>query len=321
MAVAPREADDAESGQPLGPSSKASHLDFEKMSSEEIADVDVDDFFRELSEEEKEERRRQKQEKEERRRQKEEAAGKRPLHEKGLSPEEVAARIGTLEDDLQEMTAFIGRCDRPAVKARLGEFLVEMDNELARLREDPLELDDEDRRELRLFHLHKMQLPGTARTQRELVDEAAYAPKALHSSAMLSPPEAYVEPWTQITTFALELGDAHSPLVTVDVRIEAVERLPADEVTCHFTKDSFDLKIAHSLEGRKYRLVRTCLQRNISAERSTFRIKRNHVIVELAKLPEELSAAAAPRRSFAPWTDLCAADRQSRNRRAVHQLS
>ncbi|CAE8610663.1 unnamed protein product [Polarella glacialis] len=208
------------------------------------------------------------------------------------------------------MTAFMGRCDRPAVKARLGEFLVEMDNELARLREDPLELDDEDRRELRLFHLHKMQLPGTARTQRELVDEAAYAPKALHSSAM-----------TQITTFALELGDAHSPLVTVDVRIEAVERLPANEVTCHFTKDSFDLKIAHSLEGRKYRLVRTCLQRNISAERSTFRIKRNHVIVELAKLPEELSAAATPRRSFAPWTDLCAADRQSRNRRAVHQLS
>eukprot|EP00931_Biecheleriopsis_adriatica_P122096 TRINITY_DN9710_c0_g2_i1.p1 TRINITY_DN9710_c0_g2~~TRINITY_DN9710_c0_g2_i1.p1 ORF type:complete len:140 (+),score=28.19 TRINITY_DN9710_c0_g2_i1:23-442(+) len=74
------------------------------------------------------------------------------------SPLELAAHIATLQDDRKEMLLLMSRCDRPAVKARLSEFLLEMENELSRLRQDPLELDEEDRRELRLFHLHKMQL-------------------------------------------------------------------------------------------------------------------------------------------------------------------
>merc|ERR1712032_352731 len=107
------------------------------MSQNAIDNVDVDDFFRPPTQEEQEEKQRLKKERQERKRLYEEAAGVRPLRDK--------------------MQMLMNRCDRPVVKARLSEFVVEMDNELARLREDPLELDDEDRRELRLFHLRKMQ--------------------------------------------------------------------------------------------------------------------------------------------------------------------
>eukprot|EP00439_Symbiodinium_sp_Y106_P067106 s2146_g11.t1 len=42
-----------------------------------------------------------------------------------------------------------------------------------------------------------------------------------------------------------------SPVVTVDVRLEAVERLPKENIYCSFQKDSFDLQILHALEGRR----------------------------------------------------------------------
>merc|ERR1712032_1002216 len=127
------------------------------MSQNAIDNVDVDDFFRPPTQEEQEEKQRLKKERQERKRLYEEAAGVRPLRDKGMSPEEVRSRIAKLEADRDEMQMLMNRCDRPVVKARLSEFVVEMDNELARLREDPLELDDEDQRELRLFHLRKMQ--------------------------------------------------------------------------------------------------------------------------------------------------------------------
>merc|ERR1712129_586503 len=60
------------------------------------------------------------------------------------------------------MLLLLERSGRPLVTARLSEFVVDLENELARLREDLLQLDDEDRRALRLFHLRKARLPGAA---------------------------------------------------------------------------------------------------------------------------------------------------------------
>jgi len=50
-----------------------------------------------------------------------------------------------LEADMYEMSLLMQQADRHAVKARLSDFLVEMENKLARLRQDPAELDDDDR--------------------------------------------------------------------------------------------------------------------------------------------------------------------------------
>ena len=333
---------------------------------EALAEVDVDDFFRLLTAEEREERQRLKRERQERRLQREEAAGVRPLRDAGLTPEERLSRIEKLDGDRREMSLLLERSDRPAVRARLGEFLLEMDNELARLRSDPLELDDEDRQALRAFHLRKMQLPGTARARSELlIDEAAYAPQALAPGAAPALRLAYEEPWREVTTFALDLGDERTPSVTLDVRLEAVERLPTGSVRCDFGRDSFDLQVEHGLEGRRYRLRRTCLLRDIDPSASSFCVRRNHVVVSLAKAADvepalgagggfttdyrllqlllrkqwqkhishrkiaslgadiqmtsmaggagEGAAHPSPAGRFAPWADLCAQDRHSRN--------
>merc|ERR1712232_884461 len=65
--------------------------------------------------------------------------------------------------------------------------------------------------------------------------------------------------------------------------IEAIERLPTGAVTCNFSQDSFDLRVDHELTGRRYRLVRKCLQRDIDPALSSFRVRRNHVVLSLAK--------------------------------------
>merc|ERR1712232_211478 len=143
---------------------------------------------------------------------------------------------------------------------------------------------------------------GSARTQRELVNDCTYAPKALSLADDVAVAE---EPWQEVTMFALNLGDSNSPTVTVDVRIEAVERLPSYAVSCCFTQESFDLQILHELEGRRYRLLRTCLQHDIDPEQSRFHTKRNHVIVQLAKVPKgggEFSRGNVADSAFPPWT-------------------
>lgn len=263
------------------------------MSGEELKEIDLDAFFRPRTEAEKAQAVETVESEAEKRRKAFEASGSRPLSSPGLSSSE----LEVLQAERLEMSALLARSDRPAVKARLSEFLLEMDNELARLRQDPLELDDEDRRELRLFHLRKMQLPGAVKMRRETGD-AQYQPHALPPGQPLAVPTT----WQEIQRFALDLGEDDSPVVTVDVRLEAVERLPKENIYCSFQKDSFDLQIVHALEGRRYRLRKTCLQRDIDADRSSFRVKRNHVVITLVKMSPHV------------WTDLCAPDRRSRNR-------
>lgn len=116
-------------------------------------------------------------------------------------------------------------------------------------------------------------------------------------------------PWHPISLFALDLGEADSPNITIDVRIEAVERLPKEAVTCQFRHDAFDLKIVHELEGIRYRLLRNCLLRDIVPERCTFFVKRNHVVMMIAKQASEAGSGDG----YLPWTALCAEDYKSRN--------
>merc|ERR1719162_2086043 len=81
--------------------------------------------------------------------------------------------------------------------------------------------------------------------------QAADAPEAKASVAPVSATPAPkplpvdvkpVGPWTEITTFALDLGGYDKPHVTVDLRMKGVESLPVENMTCDFTSSSLDLK-------------------------------------------------------------------------------
>lgn len=104
-------------------------------------------------------------------------------------------------------------------------------------------------------------------------------------------------PWTEITTFGLDLGGYDKPLVTIDIRLKGVEILPSENVTCDFTEASLDLKVV-GLDGQNYRFLKTNLDKDIVSSESTVKVKKNHVIVTLQKKKGDLG--------YDHWADLCA---------------
>ncbi|CAE7708429.1 Cacybp [Symbiodinium pilosum] len=106
-----------------------------------------------------------------------------------------------------------------------------------------------------------------------------------------------VGPWTEITTFALDLGGYNKPDISIDLRLKGVESLAAENVTCDFKEDSFDLKVL-GLDGKNHRFVRTNLEKDIVPAESSIKVKKNHVIITLRKVKGEYG--------YDSWTDLCA---------------
>lgn len=104
-------------------------------------------------------------------------------------------------------------------------------------------------------------------------------------------------PWTEITTFALDLGGYDKPLITVDIRLKGVENLPAENVTCDFTESSLDLKVV-GLDGVDYRFLKTNLEKDIAPRDSNVKVKKNHVIITLHKVKGDYG--------YDSWTDLVA---------------
>ena len=69
------------------------------------------------------------------------------------------------------------------------------------------------------------------------------------------------------------------------------------DVTCDFTKSSFDLKI-HGLGGKNYRLVKDNLDKDIVPEKSKVRVKKDSVKILLRKAKGEYGPEQ--------WVDLVA---------------
>jgi len=126
------------------------------------------------------------------------------------------------------------------------------------------------------------------------------------SAAQATPVPAAVSvkptgPWTEVTTFALDLGGYSGPTVSVDVRLKGVEQLPAERVTCDFTEASFDLKVI-DLDGQNYRFLKTNLDKDIVPAESSVKVKKNHVIISLQKVKGQYG--------YDSWSDLCAKGRR-----------
>lgn len=129
----------------------------------------------------------------------------------------------------------------------------------------------------------------------------AAAPPIIASAVPSTPMVVKTGPWTEITTFALDLGGYSKPHVTVDFRLKGVEFLPPENVTCDFTEASFDLKVL-GLDGQDFRFVRTNLEKDIVPAESGVKVKKNHVIITLQKVKGEYG--------YDSWVDLVAKGRR-----------
>eukprot|EP00927_Polykrikos_kofoidii_P039067 TRINITY_DN334_c0_g1_i5.p1 TRINITY_DN334_c0_g1~~TRINITY_DN334_c0_g1_i5.p1 ORF type:complete len:280 (-),score=56.16 TRINITY_DN334_c0_g1_i5:171-947(-) len=190
------------------------------------------------------------------------------------------ATIVELEADVGEIKSMLREAKRPNVRKELERALTSTESDLKRLRE------------------------ASAVTDKDGSVIAAAA-ESKPVPAEVPPPAARAStvsvrsagPWTEITTFALDLGGYDKPLVTVDIRMKGVEALPAEAVTCDFTESSFDLKVI-GFEGANHRMVKTNLDKDIVPAESSVRVKKNHVIVTLQKVKGKYG--------YDSWTDLCA---------------
>lgn len=195
-----------------------------------------------------------------------------------------------LEADLKELRAMLELSKRPKVRDELLRVQSLLENELKQ-KQAP------------------SSVPQAQPSTQEDVKMKADTEKAPPSEEVkkpavtpVTPPPAKVDvrsagPWTEITTFALDLGGYDKPLVSVDVRLKGVEALPKESITCDFTESSFDLKVA-GLDGKNYRFLRTNLDKDIVPAESEVKVKKNHVIVVLQKVKGQYG--------YDSWTDLCA---------------
>ena len=89
-----------------------------------------------------------------------------------------------------------------------------------------------------------------------------------------------------IDRFSFDAGGYNAPFVTVYVPLHNVGSIDRDNITCDFSKSSFDL-IVRDLNGKSYRLFKDHLEKDIEPEKSKIVVKADKVVVKLAKVKSE----------------------------------
>ena len=136
---------------------------------------------------------------------------------------------------------------------------------------------------------------------------SAPAPATVVSSS--APPASSGLMWTTIQNLACDFGGYSGAKVTVyiDEGLEGVGAIPRANVTCDFTSDSFDLKVV-GLNGRNYRVVKRNLEKDIDPTASTLKVRKNKVILKLAKVEGEYG--------YESWTRLTSTKSKEKKRAA-----
>jgi len=212
------------------------------------------------------------------------------------------AQVAELDADCRELRGMLERAQRTNVRKELRRVLDVLEAELGRLKATAGEAGA-------AAPAPAAAAPPSA-SSAEPAPPAPAEPAAKSETKPAAAPAAHnpvpvpvksAGPWTEITTFAQDLGGYNKPTVTVDVRLKGVEQLPEQNVTCDFTEASFDLKVV-GLEGQNYRFLRTNLDKDIVPADSTVKVKKNHIIITLQKVKGEYG--------YDSWTDLCAKGRR-----------
>lgn len=109
-------------------------------------------------------------------------------------------------------------------------------------------------------------------------------------------PVVATKKYTSVDTFSFDAGSYGSKTVSVYISLAGVGSIDKSNISCPFTKSSFDLTI-HDLKGKNYRLLKDNLDKEIDPEKSKVVIKADRIVIKLAKVKTEYG-------SYDSWTDL-----------------
>ncbi|KUF86291.1 Calcyclin-binding protein [Phytophthora nicotianae] len=137
------------------------------------------------------------------------------------------------------------------------------------------------RRDLEQLLQRKQKTLEAAKSQQEQPMEVDPQPVKV---AATRPAASDLTTFTEISRFGWEDDGYGKEKVAVYVMsgIDGVGNLPKENVTCHFTKTSFDLKIV-GLDNKNFRLFKQHLEKEIDPAKSSFRVKKNRVTISLHK--------------------------------------
>ena len=111
-----------------------------------------------------------------------------------------------------------------------------------------------------------------------------------------------------IDSFAFDAGGYNSPFVTLYVSLPGVGSLDRANITCDFTKESFDLIVRDYQGSKTMRLMRDNLEKDIDAEKSKIIVKADKIIVKLSKVKGEYG-------SYDHWQDLI--DKKGKKKKGI----
>lgn len=121
-----------------------------------------------------------------------------------------------------------------------------------------------------------MKQPPTAR--------AASPPRPIPSR--LATEVAHNKQYISIDRFSFDAGGYNAPFVTLYVPLPGVGTLPKEQVSCQYTKSSFDL-VVHDLNNKSYRLFRDHLEKDIDPDKCKLVVKADEVRIKLHKVKQK----------------------------------
>ena len=152
-----------------------------------------------------------------------------------------------------------------------------------------------------LARLEQSQEKKSTATTNASQDEKVTAPAPAVATPMTTPAPAVSSTnkkhYTPIDKFAFDEGGYKGPFVTLYIDLPDVGSIPREQITCDFTKDSFDL-IVRDLQGQSYRLFKDSLEKDIQPDKSKIVVKAHKILVKLAKIKAEYGGG------YDMWTKL-----------------
>ncbi|GMF27671.1 unnamed protein product [Phytophthora lilii] len=145
------------------------------------------------------------------------------------------------------------------------------------------------RRDLEQLLQRKQKLLQAAEPQQDEpmeVDAPVVAPVEEPVKVAAQPATSDLTTFTEISRFGWEDDGYGKEKVAVYIMsgVDGVGSLPKENVTCHFTKTSFDLKVGVlTWLLLLCRLIKQHLEKEIDPAKSSFRVKKNRVTISLHK--------------------------------------
>jgi len=219
------------------------------------------------------------------------------IEEVSTKPEESPQETRQLDAECLE--ALLGQVSRESAKLHLTNLISKLQKEASALRR---------------VEASKAKLKAEAEVKTEasssLNDSSAPTPTPVNKTVAVSKPPvlAASNKYIPIDSFAFDAGGYNSQFVTLYISLPSVGSVDRSNITCEFTKGSFDLIVREYQGNKTMRLMRDNLEKDIDAEKSKIVVKADKILVKLSKVKGEYG-------SYDSWTDLV--DKKGKKKKAT----